>query len=375
VRVALVCPYAWDRHGGVQSHVRALARALRRRGHDVAVIAPRARPRRALPADDDGAVMVGRSVPIPANGSLAPVAFGPGAGAATRRALRDLVPDVVHLHEPLIPSVSLLALLNSAAPAAGTFHAAAPRSLGYGSSRPLLERAARRIAVRTAVSEAARALVGRYFPGDYLITPNGVELARFRSARPADWGPGRKVLFAGRLERRKGLDVLVRAMAEVRDLGATLVVAGDGPDGPPARALARRLGVEVLWAGSPSDQELAAAYRRADAYCAPNLRGESFGVVLIEAMAAGAPVVCSDLPSFRSVAGGAAALVAPGDHVSLAAALRRTLTDTAVAERMRVEGRRAAARFDWDELVAGVESVYERCRALGPPPYAGARAP
>jgi phosphatidylinositol alpha-mannosyltransferase len=371
LRVALVCPYAWDRYGGVQSHVKSLAARLRQRGHLVRVLAPAARRPQVRALRRNGAVIVGRSVPIPANGSMAPVAFGPGAGAATRAALRAFRPDILHLHEPLVPSVSLMALLNTAVPVVGTFHAAAQRSFGYGASRPFLDRAIRRLSVRTAVSEAARDLVARYFPGDYVLTPNGVDVARFAHAEPLDWGPGRKVLFVGRLERRKGLEVLVEAMAALHDLDATLIVAGDGPEAPFARLLARRLRVRVRWTGPPSDRDLPRAFRSADVYCAPNLGGESFGVVLLEAMAAGTPVVCSSLPAFRAVAGTAAALVAPGDVRQLGAVLRHTLSDEVVAKSMRAAGRARAGAFDWGGLVGRVERIYRQGLAAGVPARGG----
>jgi phosphatidylinositol alpha-mannosyltransferase len=331
------------------------------------VLAPAARRPQVRALRGKGAVIVGQAVPIPANGSMAPVAFGPGAGATTRRALRNFRPDLLHLHEPLVPSVSLMALLNSGVPAVGTFHAAAQRSFGYGASKPLLDRAVRRLAVRTAVSDAARDLVARYFPGHYVLTPNGVDVARFSTAVPLEWGPGQKVLFVGRIERRKGLEVLIEAMAELGDLDASLVVAGDGPEAVYGRALARRLRVPVQWVGPPSDEDLPRAFHTADVYCAPNLGGESFGVVLLEAMAAGAPVVCSRLAAFRAVAGRAATLVTPGDARDLAAALRHTLTDTAQSRAMREGGRRRASAFDWERLVGGVERVYSEGVAVGPP--------
>ncbi len=367
MRIALVCPYAWDRYGGVQSHVKSLARSLRSRGHVVRVLAPAARRPQVRAMRGKGAVIVGQAVPIPANGSVAPVSFGPGAGATTRRALRNFRPDVLHLHEPLVPSVSLMALFNSDVPAVGTFHAAAQRSLGYGASKPLLDRAVRRLAVRTAVSDAARDLVARYFPGDYVLTPNGVDVARFAAAAPLDWGPGHKVLFVGRIERRKGLEVLIEAMAQLADLDVSLVVAGDGPEAVYGRALARRLRVPVQWAGPLSDDDLPRAFHTADVYCAPNLGGESFGVVLLEAMAAGAPVVCSRLAAFRAVAGDAATLVAPGDARALAEALRVALTDASRSEAMRADGRSRAAAFSWERLVGGVERVYGEGLAVGPP--------
>ena len=368
MRVALVCPYAWDRYGGVQSHIRGLERALSGRGHHTTVIAPRAArvhgPQRGIYG---GATIVGRSIPVPANGSFAPLAFGPGAGAATRRALRDFRPDVIHLHEPLIPSVSLLALQYAAAPCVGTFHASAPRSLGYGVSRALLDRAVRRLTCRTAVSGAARDLVSYYFPGDYAITPNGVDVARFSGAAPMELGAGLKVLFVGRLEPRKGLDVLIHAMRRLRDLDVRLIVAGEGPEAIPAKALARSLRVEVEWLGRLGDDELPGAYRGADVYCAPGLGGESFGVVLLEAMAAGAPVVCSNLPAFRSVAGDAARFFSVGRPRELAEALRVTLTDRDRRARMSRASRIAAERFDWGRLVGDIEGIYERCVSMPPP--------
>ena len=359
MRVALVCPYAWDRPGGVQSHVRALREALDARGHTTAVIAPRSA--RVSRNGNDDATLVGRTLPVPANGSVAPLAFGPGAGAAARRALREFHPDVIHLHEPLIPSLSLFALLNAAGPTVGTFHAAAPRSLGYGVSRTLLERAVRRLNCRTAVSEAARELVSHYFPGEYDITPNGIAVARFADAPPFDWGPEMKVLFVGRLEARKGLEVLLHAMRKLRDLDARLYVAGEGPEALPVKARALSLRVDVEWLGRLSESDLPRAYRTADVVCAPNLGGESFGIVLLEAMAAGAPVVCSDLPAFRAVAGRSATLTPVGDHRALADAIRDVLTDKGKREAMGAAGGATARRFDWNRLVKQVEAVYERC--------------
>jgi phosphatidylinositol alpha-mannosyltransferase len=361
MRIALVCPYAWDRVGGVQTHVGGLARALRERGHDVLVIAPRAG--RATAAPDD-VTLVGRAVGIPANGSVAPLAFGPGAAARVRRALRDFRPEVAHLHEPLVPSLSLVALLSSSAPAVGTFHASAASSTGYRLGRPALERAINRLAVRTAVSDAARDLIRRYFPGDYVLTPNGVETDRFAEAAPIDLGPGPTVLFLGRIERRKGLEVLVQAMAHLRDLGATLVVAGTGPEEASCRSLAAQLGVRVRFMGRVSEEDLPGVYRGTDVYCAPGLGGESFGIVLVEAMAAGAPVVCSDLDSFRAVTGGAAQLVPLEDPAALALELRKVLTDADLRARMSLGSRRIANMYDWARLIAGIESVYER--AVGP---------
>jgi phosphatidylinositol alpha-mannosyltransferase len=360
VRIALVCPYAWDRFGGVQSHVRSLAGALRARGHDARVFAPHVAADAVAP---EGVELVGRAVPVPANGSVAALAFGPAVGAAVKRSLAAFEPDVLHLHEPLIPSISLLALRSSEVPAVGTFHAAMEWSFGYGIARGALGPTIRRLAVRTVVSDSARALVSRYFPGPYELTPNGIDVAAFAGAEPRRHATGPVVLFFSRLEKRKGLEVLVRAMPHVP--GATLVVAGSGPEEKTVRSLARSLSVDAVWLGRVPDGEVASTYRGADVYCAPALGGESFGIVLVEAMAAGAPVVCSNLAGFRAVAGDAAFLVAPHAHRRLAAALRQVLEDPGKSETMRAAGREVAARYDWGRLVPRVEELYEGALALG----------
>lgn len=360
MRVALVCPYAWDRVGGVQSHVRSLSGALRARGHEAQVFAPHVA---ADAVASEGVTLVGRAVPVPANGSVAPLAFGPTVGTAVRGALADFGPDVLHIHEPLIPSISLLALRTSEVPVVGTFHASMEWSAGYGIARGALSPTMSRIAVRTVVSESARSLVSRYFPGDYVLTPNGIDASAFATAEPRRHADGPVVLFFSRLEKRKGLEVLVRAMAELRDT-AILVVGGSGPEEKTVKSLARSLSVRTVWLGRVPDEEVAATYRGADVYCAPALGGESFGIVLVEAMAAGTPVVCSDLPGFRAVAGDAAFLVPPDAHLRLAAAIRRVLEDRHKAETMRAAGREVAARFDWQTLVPRVEDVYASALAL-----------
>lgn len=367
MRIALVCPYAWDRVGGVQSHVRALAAVLRRRGHEVLVIAPRSATHRG--AAPDGVAFAGRAAPVPANGSIAPVAFGPGAVASLRAALRSFDPELLHLHEPLIPSLSLIALTTSDVPAVGTFHASAAASLGYKIAAPVLERAADGLRVRTAVSDAARAFAQRYFPGDYVLTPNGVEVARFTGALPADLGPRPVILFLSRLERRKGAEVLIQAMAGLRELDVDLLVAGEGPERRRLEDLARRLDVRVTFRGFVPDAELPSLYAGATVYCAPAIKGESFGIVLVEAMAAGAPVVASDLDGFRAVAANAGVLVPPGDPGALAHALREVVTDAARRKEMRTMGVRLASLYDWERLAANVEATYGRALAAA----AGAR--
>jgi phosphatidyl-myo-inositol alpha-mannosyltransferase len=366
MRIALVCPYAWDRPGGVQTHVRALARKLAGREHDVLVVAP---SQRAVTATDEPFefARTGRAFPVPANGSVAPISFGPRSLSRVATVLEGFAPEVLHLHEPLVPSVSFLALRTGAAPAVGTFHAATEKSAGYRAARSILEPMAQRLAVRTAVSPAARALVERYFPGDYVLTPNGVDVARFaRAASNGTRSSGKKkVLFLSRIERRKGLQTLVQALAAQRDLDASLEVVGTGPQERACRELAERLLVNAEFRSRMTDDEVARAYAGADVFCAPGLGGESFGIVLLEAMAAGTPVVASDLAAFRAVAGDAAVYAEPGNPASLAGALRKVLTDGALADRLRKAGAETARRYDWDRLVGGVELAYDMALRAG----------
>lgn len=355
MKIALACPYAWDRFGGVQTHVRALAGELRRRDHEVVVLAPGAGHHPPGP----GVVLTGRALPVPANGSVAPLAFGPLTAAAVRRALRAFGPDVLHVHEPLIPSVSLIALWNARCPVVGTFHAAAGSSVGYRLARPILERAARKLKFRTAVSNAAKALAGTYFPGDFLITPNGVDLERFERATalvPTD--RGRSVLFFSRIEKRKGLTVLMDAVAKLDDPTIELVIGGAGPGEKDARSRASSARINARFVGRVDEENVPGLFRSATVFCAPGLGGESFGIVLIEAMAAGAPVVCSDLPGFREVAAGAAVLVPPGDADALAAVLRRLLDSPRDRDEMSERSRRRAKLYEWSRLVHYVEHIY-----------------
>ncbi len=355
----MACPYAWDQPGGVQVHVRELSERLRERGHVVVVLAPSAS--RVVEA---GVIRVGRPLGIPYNRSTAPIDPWPWSTRAAGRALGAFRPDVVHAHEPLTPSTGMWALLAARAPVVGTFHAGPDRALLYDLAAPILRRVARRLSVRIAVSERAAEVARSRLGGTYELIPNGLDVAPFQSVAPADLGPGRKLLFVGRLHPRKGFPTAVAAfeiLARDRpDLG--LVVAGDGAERDAARLLGPELRSRVRMLGSVPHDRLPSIYAACDLYIGPAAGGESFGYVLLEAMAAGLPVVASDIPGYREVVhdGEEGLLVPPGDATAMADAAGRVLEDPELSERLGAAGRRRARTYDWSVLTPRIEGVYER---------------
>ena len=364
MKVGIVCPYSWDVPGGVQFHVRDLAEVLQARGHGVSVLAP---------ADEDTplpayVVPAGRAVPVPYNGSVARVNFGPLSAARVRRWLREGGFDVLHIHEPATPSLSLLACWAATGAIVATFHTANLRSRAMSAAYPILEPALEKIGARVAVSEDARRTLVEHVGGDAVLIPNGVFVDRFAAAEPREeWrGAGGTLGFIGRLdEERKGLPTLLAAMTDVVAArpGVRLLVAGRGDEEEAVEDLAPEVRAAVTFLGVVSEVDKARLLRTVDAYVAPNLGGESFGIVLVEAMAAGAPVVASDLDAFgRVLDGGRVGVTFPtGDTAALAAALLRLLDD---APRRAALSSAAAAwvrRCDWatvgDELLAVYETV------------------
>jgi phosphatidylinositol alpha-mannosyltransferase len=367
----MVCPYDWARPGGVQAHIANLAAALSAE-HDVRVVAPCDAEVR-----DDGryeVVGVGRTVGVRINHSVAPVALGPRAARRTLAAVRGHHPDVVHLHEPLAPAASLAAAALGPRPLVGTFHAwSTSASLYRGLAIPA-RRVAGRLNASVAVSPVACDFVAGALglPTDlFEVVPNGVDVEPFRSAEPlpelAD--PERPlVLFVGRLESRKGLSVAVRAWLALREThpGVRLCVVGDGPE----RTRCTRMvpGVardDVQFVGRVDDAELPRYFASADAFVAPALGGESFGVVLLEAMAAGVPVVTSDIPGYRAVVEGdagqpAGLLSAPGSARALADALERVLGDASLRRALIGAGRVRSAAHDWPHVAARLGEIYQK---------------
>jgi phosphatidylinositol alpha-mannosyltransferase len=360
LRVGLVCPYSLSVPGGVQAQVLGLARTLRSQGVETRVLAPCDGPPPEL-----FVTPLGNSIPTAANGSVAPVAPDPACTLRTFRALADERFDVLHLHEPLAPGCTMAALIMHSSPILATFHAAGD-SASYRYMGPVLRWVSERMDLRVAVSDDAAELATRYLPADYEVLFNGVELEQYQRP-PSVPTQGPTIFFLGRHEPRKGLDVLLDAM---RTLGPEVRcwVASDGPD--TARLRQEHAGdPRIEWLGRISDHEKVARLTSADVFCAPSLGGESFGVVLIEAMAADTTVVASALPGYRNVATPDvdALMVPPGDPEALAGALRRALGDHELARRLREGGRRRAQDFSMGTLAALYLERYEKLVAHVPP--------
>ncbi|MGY1814150.1 glycosyltransferase family 4 protein [Blastococcus sp. SYSU D00820] len=371
MRIGLVCPYPWDRPGGVQYHVRDLAETLRAMGHHVEVLTPAEREE-SLPAEH--VTFAGRTVPIPYNGSMASVQFGPVSAARVRRWLREGHFDVVHVHDPAPPSIGLLVLMIAKGPIVATFHAATVRSKWLAAWGPVIRPWLERISGRIAVSDFARRVQVEHLGGDAVIIPNGVHVAAFSSGPSLPGyrrGSGDPTIgFLGRYdEPRKGLPVLLEAMRTVvqRHPGARLLIAGRGDPDDLAVAVGDDLRPHVTLLGELSEPDKAAFLRSVDVYCAPNLLGESFGVILIEALSAGAPIVASDLDAFAAVLedGRAGVLVRRGDAGALATALGDLLADPARRAELSAVGAEVAAGYDWQVLARRILAVYETVVAPG----------
>ena len=362
MRIGLVCPYTWEVPGGVREHVSGLAEALMDLGHEVSVIAP---------ADDDAilpsyVVPAGRAVPVPYNGSVARLAFGFLSASRVRRWLKDGDFDVLHVHEPAAPSLSLLACWVADGPIVATMHAAMPRSRALHAAQPILASALEKISGRIAVAEAARSTLVEHLGGDAVLIPNGLHVSRYEKAEPLPGFPGRggTLGFLGRLdEARKGLDILLAAFtlmaAERPDL--RLLVAGRGDPDEVYAQVPPALRDRVVLLGQVSDADRIRMLHSVDVFCAPNTGGESFGYVLVEAMASGAPIVASDLEAFRQVlrGGEAGELFPTGDPAALAAAAGRLLDDPARRATLAANAAVAVREFDWSVVARDVLRVYQ----------------
>jgi phosphatidylinositol alpha-mannosyltransferase len=370
MRIGIVCPYSMDTPGGVQWHVKDLAETLISMGHTVSVLAP---------ADDEQdlppyVVAAGRAVALPYNGSVARLNFGPISAARVRRWLNNGSFDVLHVHEPTTPSLSLLAVMAWDGPSVATFHAAMTRSHILSAGRKVAQLVLERITARIAVSPLARRVQVEHLDGGAVEIPNGVDVAKFAGASPLDGYPreGGTIGFLGRFtESRKGFDVLVRALETVVAQRPSVRLLLAGPSDLDEVELPDRIRRRVDFLGRVSEEDKARMLRSVDVYAAPNTGGESFGMILTEAMAAGAAIVASDLDAFRRVLdGGRAGLLVPvGDSAALGAAIVTLLEDEG---QRRVLSERAAtvvAAYDWPVVAAQVLEVYATAIEawVGPP--------
>lgn len=347
MRVGLVCPYSFDEPGGVQAHVLELAAQLRAMGHSSEVLGP-ALEDISLP---EWVTRGGPAVPVPYNGSVARLSFGPRVRRTTKQFIERGDFDVLHVHEPNSPSYSMLATRMATGPIVATYHASADSSYALKLALPALRGSLEKIRAGIAVSEMAWQWQAEQVGTDPVIIPNGVDTARFAAARgPRNDTGDVEVVFLGRIdEPRKGLDVLLAAVAQLPRRPRVTVMGAGTPrevDG-------------VRFTGRVTESEKETILGRADIFVAPNLGGESFGIILVEAMAAGCAVVASDIPAFAAVCDGAGALVPPGDSAALAREMQRLIDDPSARNRLIDAGVARAEAFDWNTVARQVVAVYE----------------
>jgi phosphatidyl-myo-inositol alpha-mannosyltransferase len=366
VKIGIVTQSYYPRPGGVTEVAHFSARELRKLGHDVTIVTTRYT---GSEPEEPGVIRIGRNVLVPVNGAWVNMTVGAGLRGELRRIFERERFDVVHAHCPLVPTLPLFAL-ESALPwqkVVGTFHAAADRNFFYWFFRRFLEKRARRLDRRMAVSEAARTFVSKYFPGDYEVVPNGIDCARFRPGiEPlAEYRDGRiNVLFVGRMDPRKGVPYLCKAMPIVgRELGGNVRFMIVGEKGLRARLCPRPSdlhGAKLEWIGRVSPEDLPRYYATADIFCSPATGQESFGIVLLEAMASGVAIAASDIPGYRTILNPAreGILVPPRDPGELARAIVSLARDDSLRLDLGTAGRKQALRYDWPVVVRRLESVY-----------------
>lgn len=379
VKVGLVSPYDWSYPGGVQEHIQRLASELRERGHNVRILTPATGVRGRQV--EYGVYKLGWAAPLHVNGSIARVAFAPHISGRLRGILQRERFDIIHLHEPLASPMGLFVLHTGPATGAtlvGTFHAWARHSLAsapewaYASAAPFLGRYFRRLDGRIAVSPAAAEFVSRFFPSDFRIIPNGVDTQHFHPDTPPlpEYADGKlNILYLGRIEKRKGLKYLLRAIPMIREHfpHTRFLIGGDGPLRVGFERLVAQAGwQDVVFLGRVPAERLPALFTSADVFCAPNIGGESQGIVLLEAMASGRPVVASDIPGFRSVIRHQqdGLLTPPTRSEELAWAVCHLLSDDAERARLAQAGRQRAEAFSWEHVATEVLGYYEERRTF-----------
>ncbi|MBP6147575.1 MAG: glycosyltransferase family 4 protein [Candidatus Planktophila sp.] len=359
-RIGIVCPYGWDTPGGVQAHIADLATYLISQGHYVSVLAPTS-DEENLP---DYVVSAGKPISIPYNGAVARILFGPIAFARVRSWISQGDFDLLHLHEPAIPSIALLACFAAEGPLVGTFHASAKRQKAIFAIGPILEPVIEKLTARIAVSEAARETLTEHLETDAVVVPNGIYARRLALGKTHDQWAGNTIGFIGRYqEPRKGLLVLVDALPaiikEIPDI--RIIVAGPGNSQEFLEEVPSHLRGRFSFLGRITEEEKADFLHSIGVYVAPNTGGESFGIILAEALAAGAAVVASDIPAFQALLGNGkyGELFTSEDSASLARSISALLKDGSRRDQLKSDGKVYAQYFDWDEVATRIYDVYE----------------
>ena len=360
LKIGIVCPYSWDTPGGVQNHIRDLAEFLIQAGHQVSVLAP-AIDEEKLP---DYVVNAGKPISIPYNGAVARVLFGPVAFSRVRQWISNGDFDLLHLHEPAIPSISLLACWAAEGPMVGTFHAAAKRQKIIFAIGPILEPAIEKLSARIAVSEAARLTLTDHLDTDAIVIPNGIYASRYHNGIPDKKWQGNTIGFIGRFEEpRKGLSVLLAALPVIARFAPDVKVFVAGPGDPTdvEKSIDPQLRHRFEFLGKISEQEKANFMSSVSIYVAPNTGGESFGIILAEALAGGACVVASDIPAFEDLLGHGqfGALFKSEDSTDLAKVIIDLLRDDNKRSELATLGRSRGQSCDWEIIAEQIFSVYE----------------
>ena len=368
IRIGMVCPYGWDTPGGVQSHMRDLAEYLIGEGHFVSVLAPI--------SDDtiefeDYVVNAGKPISIPVNGSVARVLFGPLASSRAKQWIASGDFDLMHLHEPAIPSLSLLACSAAEGPIVGTFHVSTPKKKAIYAIGPILEPIVEKLTARIAVSELARSTLKDHFETDAVVIPNGIDAQKYANAQVSSEYSGPNTIgFMGRFEEpRKGLQVLIDSLAIVARFipDVRYLIAGPGDSEEFMKKLNPQLRSRITFLGRLSDKQKESFLKSVEIYVAPNTGGESFGIILTEALSAGTAVIASDIPAFKAVLenGEVGDLFKNEDSADLAKAIVGLLRDDDRRKKLASDGKLSAQKYDWQVVAEQIESVYEMAIAGG----------
>ena len=368
IRIGMVCPYGWDTPGGVQSHMRDLAEYLIGEGHFVSILAPISDDAVSF---EDYVVNAGKPISIPVNGSVARVLFGPLASSRAKQWIASGDFDLLHLHEPAIPSLSLLACSAAEGPLVGTFHVSTPKKKAIYAIGPILEPIVEKLTARIAVSELARSTLKDHFDTDAVVIPNGIDGQKYANAPITKEFSGPNTIgFMGRFEEpRKGLQVLIDSLAIVARFvpDVKYLIAGPGDSDEFVKNLNPQLQNRITFLGRLSDRQKESFLKSVEIYVAPNTGGESFGIILTEALSAGTAVIASDIPAFKAVLenGEVGALFRNEDSSDLAKVIVALLRDDARREKLATNGKLSAQKYDWQVVAEQIESVYEMAIAGG----------